>query len=72
MNDQVQEFINGLFKTEALNILPEEFDGGFIFDRPLIGVAAGDDTLFDRYKELVGPRHKTPLEMWTDGGLNPT
>jgi epoxyqueuosine reductase QueG len=69
MNDQVQEFLDGLFKTEALNILPEEFGGGFIFDRPLIGVAAGDDPLFDRYKELVGPRHKTPMEMWLDSGL---
>jgi epoxyqueuosine reductase QueG len=70
MNDQVLKFLNGIFETNELNMLPKKYDGGYIFDLPLIGVAAGNDYLFEHYKELVGYRHKTPLEMWTECGLN--
>jgi epoxyqueuosine reductase QueG len=34
------------------------------FDTPLIGFAAGNDPLFDAYKEHVGPFHWTPLELF--------
>lgn len=66
--DPVNAFLGELFTTEKLNILPQEYGGGFIFDTPLLGVAAGNDPIFNRYQKLVGPRHKMPLEMWTDGG----
>jgi epoxyqueuosine reductase QueG len=35
---------------------------GPIFLPPLVGFAAADDPLFARYKEVVGPFHRTPLE----------
>ncbi len=35
------------------------------FDTPLVGFAAGDDPLFEAYKEHVGPFHWTPLEIFT-------
>jgi len=34
------------------------------FEAPLIGVAKGDDPLFDAMKEHVGPFHWTPLEIF--------
>jgi epoxyqueuosine reductase QueG len=34
------------------------------FDTPLIGFAAGDDPLFEAYKEHVGPFHWTPQEIF--------
>ncbi|MBN2153564.1 MAG: epoxyqueuosine reductase [Candidatus Lokiarchaeota archaeon] len=35
---------------------------------PLIGVAAGDDPLFDEYKTLISPDHITPRELWQFAG----
>ena len=52
------------FETSELNRLPENFGGGKIFSNPLIGVAKGDDPIFQKYKEVVGPEHLTPLELW--------
>lgn len=69
MNDDVLTFLKELFASSGLNRLPEKYGGGRIFDAPLIGVARGDDPIFERYKELVGPEHMTPAEMWTESGL---
>jgi epoxyqueuosine reductase QueG len=33
------------------------------FDAPLVGVAAAADPLFDRYKTVIGPFHRTPREL---------
>lgn len=46
--------------TSPLNRLP--VDGGPMFEAPLVGFAAGDDPLFGRYKEIIGPFHWTPRE----------
>ena len=40
----------------------ESFDGGRIFDEPLVGFVGGDDTLFQKYKEIIGDFHLTPRE----------
>ncbi|MBE0586268.1 MAG: hypothetical protein IH612_21200, partial [Desulfofustis sp.] len=34
------------------------------FAEPLIGYARGDDPIFERYKDVVGPYHWTPLEAF--------
>lgn len=34
------------------------------FDSPLVGFSRGDDPIYDRYKEVVGPFHWTPLEIF--------
>jgi epoxyqueuosine reductase len=40
----------------------KSFDGGHIFDEPLIGFADGDDTIFKGYKTIIGDFHLTPRE----------
>jgi epoxyqueuosine reductase QueG len=37
-------------------------DGPY-FDSPLVGVASADDPLFDEYKTIIGPFHRTPREV---------
>ena len=34
-----------------------------IFQTPLIGFINGDDPIFERYKEIIGPHHFTPFEI---------
>jgi epoxyqueuosine reductase len=33
------------------------------FDSPVVGVAAADDPLFDAYRNVIGPFHRTPREI---------
>jgi hypothetical protein len=40
--------------------------GDRAWDAPLVGIARGDDPLFERYKEAVGPFHWTPWEALAD------
>jgi epoxyqueuosine reductase len=35
------------------------------WDDPLVGFSGGDDPLYERYKEVVGPFHWTPWEIWS-------
>ena len=50
------------------------FDNEHMFDEPLVGFADGDDSIFQDYKEIIGPFHQTPreaLEMraWEQGDI---
>jgi epoxyqueuosine reductase len=65
---ETQKFIQSLFSDSSLNRLPEAYGGGRIFDAPVIGVARGDDPIFEKFKQVVGPEHMTPLEMWLAAG----
>ena len=69
MNEQVHAFLRRLFNSSALNRLPESFGGGRFYAEPLIGVARGDDPVFEKFKIVVLPEHLTPAEMWTQSGL---
>ena len=69
MNRDVENFLEDLFAANELNRLPDRFGGGRIFDRPLIGVSGGDDPIFLKFKDVVGPKHLTPAEMWEQSGL---
>ena len=64
MNRMVREFLVDLFSKSDLNRLPESYGGGRIFSNPLIGVARGDDLIFNKYKEIISPKHLTPKEVW--------
>ncbi len=64
MNEKVQQFLEEFFSTNKLNRLHENYGGGRIFSTPLIGVAKGDDPIFEKFKEVVGPEHFTPVELW--------
>ena len=70
MNEQIRLFVEELASSSALNRLPEQYGGGRFFDRPLIGVSRGDDSIFNKFKEVVGPEHLTPSEMWIKSGLD--
>jgi hypothetical protein len=35
------------------------------FEECLLGFSKGDDPIYDKYKEVVGPFHWTPLEIFT-------
>ncbi|TFF99973.1 MAG: hypothetical protein EU540_05895, partial [Promethearchaeota archaeon] len=64
MNEKVQQFLDELFSTTELNRLHEKYGNGRIFSTPIIGVAKGDDPIFEKFKEVVGPEHFTPVELW--------
>ncbi len=44
-------------------------DGGRYFDEPLVGAVDGDDPLFARFREVIGPFHWTPREALSQAGF---
>ena len=65
MNAEVCRFLKNLFDSSELNRLPAEYGGHRIFKEPTIGVSAGNDPIFAKFKEFVTPTHLTPAEMWS-------
>jgi hypothetical protein len=65
MNADVSQFLKDLFDSSELNRLPPEYGGHRLFKEPVIGVSAGDDPIFEKFKEVVTPTHLTPAEMWS-------
>ena len=65
MNAAVSRFLENLFDSSELNRLPAEYGGHQIFEKPTIGVLAGNDPIIGRFKEVVTPAHLTPAEMWS-------
>lgn len=65
MNAEVCRFLKNLFDSSELNRLPAEYGGYRIFKEPTIGVSAGNDPIFAKFKEFVTPTHLTPAEMWS-------
>ncbi len=45
------------------NSMEFPFYGERIFDEPLVGFIKGDDPIFQKYKEIIGPHHYTPQEI---------
>ena len=64
MNNRINQFLGNLFETSELNRLHEKYGGGRIFSNPKIGVAQGDDPIFQKFKEVISPEHLTPFELW--------
>ena len=54
------------------NAMEYPFSGERIFSEPLVGFIRGDDPIFQRYKEIIGPHHFTPEEImrWQAGNNN--
>jgi ferredoxin len=65
--DRLVRHVTELVKTDFRNALPEG-DNPPIWDAPLIGIAAAEDPLFERFQdpEVVGPGHRLPQE-WLPG-----
>jgi epoxyqueuosine reductase QueG len=61
--------MNDMLRTEIERFVPEHPEGRFrgdgapFFDAPLVGVAAAHDPLFEAYKRVIGPFHRTPREI---------
>jgi len=64
MNIQLQNFLEEFFENSELNRLHRNYGGGRIFSSPLIGIASGEDPIFQKFKEVVGSEHLTPTELW--------
>jgi hypothetical protein len=45
------------------NKMEYPFFGEPIFEEPLVGFVRGNDPIFDRFKEVIGPHHFTPWEI---------
>ena len=68
MKSKIVQFLDNFFETSELNRLHERYGGNRIFSNPKIGVAQGDDPIFQKYKEVIGTDHLTPLEFWLAEG----
>ena len=60
---KVEEVIDSFWRTANTNSLHLEHDEK-AWERPGVAVAAGDDPLFLRMKELIGPFYWTPIEAY--------
>lgn len=69
MNKEYHNFLIKNFAESQLNRLPEKYDKDRIFSDPLIGVAKGNDPIFQKFKEVVGKEHYLPIEFWNQSGL---
>ncbi|TXT60379.1 MAG: putative Fe-S protein [Promethearchaeota archaeon] len=63
-NQDIYKFIKNIVKDNDLNKLPDEYGSGAIFSEPLIGIAKGNDPIFNKYKEIISEKHFTPAELW--------
>ena len=64
MIEELERFIIEFVVSTELNRLPEKYGGGPVFSKPKIGIACGDDPIYQKFKEVVGPKHLTPIELW--------
>jgi len=64
LKEELLSNLRNLFATSKLNRLPEKYGGGRIFSDPLVGVAQGNDSMFNKFKEVIAPEHLSPIEMW--------
>lgn len=64
MKTELEQFIRDFVASTELNRLPKKFGSGPVFSTPEIGIARGDDPIYGKFKEVVGPKHLTPLELW--------
>lgn len=69
MKTELFQFLKSHFDKSILNRLPDKYGGEKIFSTPLIGVARGDDPIFQKYKEIITTEHLTPLELWLSEGF---
>jgi hypothetical protein len=65
--DHKDEWINSLIRdfivNSPLNTL-QNATSERAFEEPLVGLSRGDDSIFELYKDRVGPFHWTPLEIF--------
>ena len=62
LNTWLEETFSSLLSEGARNRL-EDFPGVLIFDRPIMGIADGDDEIFGLFRRTVSPRHLQPRDL---------
>ena len=62
LKGMIEEFVKGS-PENSLRMEPDEK----AFDEVLVGFSAGDDPLYETYKDVVGALHWTPLEAFSLG-----
>lgn len=66
MTASLREFVAGAI-AEILRTAPDnrldDFGGLPVFDLPLVGMADGDDPVFEAFRTAVSPRHLMPREI---------
>ncbi|MFH1885606.1 MAG: epoxyqueuosine reductase [Pseudomonadota bacterium] len=50
-------------RTHPKSTMEGPLSGERIFEDPLVGFLRGDDPIFERFKEIIGPHHFTPAEI---------
>ena len=64
-NNEMKQLINDVYDSlEKNNFSTLKRPDAPLFDRPLVGVAAGDDPYYDFLKEHIGPFHWNPQEVF--------
>jgi epoxyqueuosine reductase len=64
-NEWIERTIAATLREVPENRLPD-FGESAIFDRPAVGVARGDDPIFEAFHEAVDPTHLLPREILSD------
>jgi len=59
----IEHVIKDFIETSPQNTLQNQTNDK-AFDAPLVGFSRGDDPLYETYKEVVGPFHWTPWEIF--------
>jgi len=55
---------------EPCNRMGEAWGDERMWTTPLLGVACGDDPIFETFRDKVDPRHWTPVEAFAAGGFS--
>ena len=61
---RIEQVIQDFIETSPQNTLQNKTNDK-AFDTPLVGFSRGDDPLYETYKEVVGPFHWAPQEIFT-------
>jgi epoxyqueuosine reductase len=69
LDEELRAWVARRVASSPWNRLPGEASAAAIFDPPLVGVAAGDDPLFETFKAAGAPELLTPEELWLQSGL---
>jgi epoxyqueuosine reductase QueG len=60
----IEQVIKDFIERSPYNTLQNKANDK-AFDTPLVGFSRGDDSIYETYKEVVGPFHWTPAEIFT-------
>jgi len=60
----IEQIIKDFIEKSPENTLQNKADDR-AFDAPLVGFSSGDDPIYETYREVVGPFHWTPLQIFT-------